>query len=282
MSNAQRICIALGSTHSKPGCVEENLREIESYANMAKEVTADILLTPEMSASGYGPYDEVVNVAEVAGGPIYQSLRQMARDYGMVICAGFAERTAGKTTDKPIIAHYIVYPEQDHPLVQRKNRLTGKEEDRFRPAVDESSLAQFATFKVHGVNCRLAVCSDACIEELPERFRQEKVQLLLNPGAQCYEVESLRAIDYSISLAESGVPPGELPQSYDQSYLEYSKQKIAIGAVSISGHDQYTGTRSGRLHFGYGLILSRSGDRLYGRGYGCSEVPAFGYEWIDV
>ena len=71
--------LAIASTTSKPGAVADNLRQIAGLAERAGHDGVDLLLTPELSASGYGPYPEVLATAEPAGnGPIFQALARMS------------------------------------------------------------------------------------------------------------------------------------------------------------------------------------------------------------
>lgn len=52
----KQLHIAIASTTSKPGKVEENLKQIAEFARRAGDNGAQLLLTPEMSATGYGNY----------------------------------------------------------------------------------------------------------------------------------------------------------------------------------------------------------------------------------
>lgn len=52
----KQLHIAIASTTSKPGKVEENLKQIAEFARRAGDDGAQLLLTPEMSATGYGNY----------------------------------------------------------------------------------------------------------------------------------------------------------------------------------------------------------------------------------
>src|SRR5438309_533175 len=116
----KNIHIAIGSTLSRPGNVRANLSEIAEFAKRGQDVGVDVLLTPELSASGYGPYPEVLATAEKAGaGPIYETLAAVARATSVVICAGFVEASG----DKKYLAHYAVFPAGNF-VVQRKHRVT--------------------------------------------------------------------------------------------------------------------------------------------------------------
>jgi hypothetical protein len=84
----KKLHIAIASTTSKPGAVADNLRQIAKFAEQAGRDGADLLLTPEMSASGYGPYPEILKTAEVAGrGKIYEKLAKSAEKNDVAICA---------------------------------------------------------------------------------------------------------------------------------------------------------------------------------------------------
>src|SRR5690606_27393054 len=117
----RKIHLAVGSTMSRPGQLDHNLEQIRRFAMQAGERGADLLLTPELSASGYGVYPEVLATAEAAGdGPIHRDLADAARRSGVVICAGFVERG---TEGRNYLSHYIVYPGGEFH-VQRKHRVT--------------------------------------------------------------------------------------------------------------------------------------------------------------
>ena len=158
----KQIHIAIGSTTSQPGAVAENLRQIAEFAAQAGRDGADLLLTPELSASGYGPYPEVLATAERSGeGAIFQALAVMARENGVVVCAGFVEACG----DKRYLAHYAVYPDGRF-IVQRKNRVMLTERpldpsgelippDPARPSGDPADsgqprVPQFSFFEVKG------------------------------------------------------------------------------------------------------------------------------------
>lgn len=184
----KEIHIGIGSTTSKPGDVAGNLRQIADFARQAKGDGADFILTPELSASGYGPYPEVLATAEPAGkGPIYQGLAQIARDSGVVVLAGFPEAANGKN----YLAHYGVWPDGKF-IVQRKNRVTINEQPFDTDAVlayenERDEIGQpihppvFTYFEIRGVRCAIAICADGGLANLGPILAANGVELLLNP-----------------------------------------------------------------------------------------------------
>ena len=186
---SKNIHIAIGSTCSKPGDIAGNLAQIEAFARQASADGADLILTPELSASGYGPYPEVLATAEPAGqGPIYKGLARMAGQYKVVVLAGFAEAANGKR----YLAHYAVWPD-GHFVVQRKNRVTINEQpfdtDMVMSYANERDeigqpLTQpvFQSFEIANVKCAISICADGGVANLNEILAGMDVELLLGPS----------------------------------------------------------------------------------------------------
>ncbi|HEY8665825.1 MAG TPA: carbon-nitrogen hydrolase family protein, partial [Tepidisphaeraceae bacterium] len=122
MKPAKPIHVGILSTCSKPADVDGNLDQIASFARQASADGVDILLTPEMSATGYGPYEDVLALAEIAGqGPIFRRLAEIAKETNVVITAGFVEQ--GPQPAIRYLSHYVVWPDGQF-IAQRKNRAT--------------------------------------------------------------------------------------------------------------------------------------------------------------
>ena len=266
----KRIHIAVGSTMSRPGDVDGNLRQIERFAEKAGEVGADILLTPELSAAGYGPYPAVLSTAEPAGdGPIYRALAAMARTNGVVIGAGFAEAHTGKT----YLSHYVVYPD-GHFVVQRKHRVTLAERPltpgvnliapdyQNNPPKDPADPGQptelrFRFFEVCGVRCAVAICADSGITGVNEHFAANGVELLLLPAGAGGERKD------RVTTADLATPQGrelylkilEMVFFPGRSVLDCIQYRRALAAVNQCGFD---GVRM--YHLGHGMIITPFGE----------------------
>jgi len=188
---SKKIHVAVASTTSKPGDVTGNLAQIEELAKRAAADGADLLLTPEMSASGYGSYPEVLLTAEAAGhGPIYRRLSMIANATGVVVCAGFVEAA----DNRRYLAHYVVYPGGMFK-VQRKHKVTLTERPldspvKLVPTGNETDPADsgqptethFNYFDVRGVRCGITICADSGINNVCGIFKQNGVELRLLPA----------------------------------------------------------------------------------------------------
>ncbi len=256
--------LAVGSTRSLPGDLPGNLAQIAAFAEQAGKMGCDLLLTPEMSATGYGGYPEVLALAEEAGcGPVYAALSALAREHGLAILAGFVEASGPKR----YLAHYAVFPDGTF-VVQRKHRVTPREAP-LDPAVElyfdetedighvREGQEQFNFFEVKGVRCGIIICADLGIRSRNAVFERAGVELLLLPtGAGGTREERVTNQDLTspegqqryYHQMQAACFPGE-------GILECIRQRRAMAAVNMVGYD-------GRnfYHGGQGSIVNRFGD----------------------
>lgn len=187
-SISRTLGIAVGSTCSKPGDVDGNIAQIAMLADKSSRAGCNVLLTPEMSASGYGNYNEVLATAEIAGqGPIYTELANIARINDITLMAGFVE----KSGIKKHIAHYIINPDGSY-IVQCKHRVTSAEFP-LDPSVDlyydeseeighvPDGMVNINYFHIGKVKCALLICADVGIRGLHDILDKANVELLFVP-----------------------------------------------------------------------------------------------------
>lgn len=288
------IHIAIASTTSKPGQVVQNLQQIREFAERAGRDGAHLLLTPELSASGYGPYPEVLATAEIAGeGPIFIELSSIARDNQVAIAAGFVEACNGKR----YLSHYVVFPDGRH-VVQRKNRVMLTERpldpsgqlhppDTSQPNYDPADPGQpcqpqFSTFELAGVRCAVVICADAGITRLNEILAEQRVQLLLLPtGAggdrkDRVTTEDLRAEagrQKYLFWLEKVFFPGP-------TVIDCIQYRRALAAVNLCGHDGLN-----HYHIGHGSIITPRGEvaaLLPGLPNLDRQRPTYAHSVVDV
>ena len=88
----QDICVAAVSTINRPGEPQANLANHASWTKRAGDEGAELVLFPEMGITGYWTDKRLWHVAEPVPGPSVAQLERIARDVGIVICAGIAEK----------------------------------------------------------------------------------------------------------------------------------------------------------------------------------------------
>ena len=258
--------IAIGSTCSKPGDVKGNLEQIRKFAMQSKVNGCHMLLTPEMSVTGYGGYDEVLACAEIAGdGPIYQGLAEMASESQTVIMAGFVERNQ----DKKHIAHYIVYQDGQF-VVQRKHRVTPREyplDPSVRLYFDDtedighvhSGEEQIQYFYINGIRCAVIICADLGIRNLYGILDENGVELLLLPTGAGGTREG-KAANEDLNTAEGvekylHIADNEyfFPRDGIRSCIAHRRAFAAVNMCGYDGKELYHGG-SGSVINQYGII----------------------------
>ncbi|WP_165822612.1 carbon-nitrogen hydrolase family protein [Paenibacillus montanisoli] len=263
---AKSIRAAIGSTCSKPGFLNDNLAQIADLAERAQWNGCHFLVTPEMSATGYGGYPEVLALAEVPGeGRIYESLARIAGDAGVVVTAGYVENNGGRLH----IAHYAVYPDGRF-VSQRKHRATPAEAP-LEPGValyyDDTEeighvppgMEHFMTFTINGVHCAIVICADLGVRDLNAILRREGVELVMLPvGAGGERSQRLSAAELEteegIRKYKEMLQRNSFPQS---GAIECLQNKRAVLAVNMGGFDGRS-----RYHGGSGSIVSARGEVL--------------------
>jgi predicted amidohydrolase len=258
------MMIGIGSTASQPGDVAGNLAQIAALAARAAANGCALLLTPELSAAGYGGYPAVLACAEPAGaGPIWHALAELAARHRLVLAAGFVEAAGARRH----LAHYVVYPD-GQTVVQRKHRVTPREAP-LEPAVplffdDTEEIghvppgqAHFVPFEVAGVRCALVICADLGVRERRALLRRDGVELMLLPtGAGGTRGERLDAAELAapdgmaryLAALRAACDPGDGAREC----IEDHRALAAVNMVGFDGQALY--------HGGQGSIVDPSGD----------------------
>jgi predicted amidohydrolase len=89
----EKIKLALAQISSKRGNKEENIRKIEKITKKAKAESADLVIFPELSLTGYVIRDQIYELAETIPGPSTQRIEEVARKTGMHIVFGMPEQS---------------------------------------------------------------------------------------------------------------------------------------------------------------------------------------------
>lgn len=153
------------------GAVDENLRRLDAYAARVAEHGADILVSPELFATGYAP----ALVADSDGQGIRAELAGIARRHGIVLVGSTVEATS---TGRHISAS--LFDSQGAELTRyRKSHLFGPEEQSvFLPGNDLPDLVP-----VLGLTVALGICYDIEFPEFARSAAQRGADLLLIPTA---------------------------------------------------------------------------------------------------
>ncbi len=266
----KKLRIALGSCCSKPGEVQENLEQIRHFAQQAAANQCHVLLTPELSVTGYGGYDCVLACAEIPGeGPIFRALKEISRESGVVLLCGFVEQDA-ENAQRKYLAHYIVFPDGNF-TVQRKHRVTPLEAP-LSPAVPlyfdgseeigqvREEEVRFSFFHINGLKCVVVICADAGIPHLHELLDRHQVDVMFLPvGAGGERKNKVTSQELLVKNGTAGIEKFISLCNNEYFYPQGSVRDSilhdrAIAAVNMCGYD---GIRL--YHGGSGSVVDQYG-----------------------
>lgn len=165
--------VALAHTFCAWGDVEGNLGRHEVLARRAARRGADLVVFPEASAHGLWKDPMVRLAAESLDGPIVARLRALARDLGLAVGFGLAERTAGK----PLNTWVLLDRRGRRLAVYRKNYPTPLESSYWR------RHDRRPVFPLLGVPTAVAICADCYRDELLRSYARRGARLVLMPHA---------------------------------------------------------------------------------------------------
>ena len=142
--------------------VAGNLRRLDAICASAAARRVEVLVTPEMFASGYAiTRSEVVRLAEEAGGPTETAVAQIARRHRLTIVYGHPERAPGGAAYN---AATMIGPDGAVRGRHRKVHLYGDlDRDQF-----VASGERPAAFDFDGSRAGMLICYDV---EFPEAAR---------------------------------------------------------------------------------------------------------------
>jgi 5-aminopentanamidase len=196
MSTTTRV--AAWQCQPGPLDVAGNLRRLDQICAQAAAQQVEVLVTPEMFTSGYGlTPEQVVSLAEDAGGPTDAAVAAIARRHGLAIVYGHPERAAGAGAYN---AATLVGPDGVVRGHHRKVHLFG-DVDRllFVPSADQPSAFDFDDARVG-----LLICYDVEFPEAVRRLAVDGARTVLVPTANMAGFEVVQQVLVRARACENG------------------------------------------------------------------------------
>jgi N-carbamoylputrescine amidase len=167
------VSIACCQIEPHVGYKDENIEKTLDFAGQAADLGADVILLPELANTGYvfNTREEAFGVAEeVPGGETTRLWEEFARDRGVYLAAGIAEREGNRLYNSSVLIGPDGYVGK-----YRKLHLWNREKLFFEPG--DLGLPVF-----HTPIGRLAmyVCYDMWFPELTRIYALQGVDLILN------------------------------------------------------------------------------------------------------
>ncbi len=153
---------------------EKNLEQISQAARSASATGANLLVTPEMSVTGYAIWNDIRRMAEPRDGFISAALQKMARELNLAITAGMPELDGGEIYNTAICA----LPSGDIHFYRKCHLFGADERAAFRQGAQPSEI-----FEIGGVKAGLLICYDVEFPEWTRTLALAGAELIIVPTA---------------------------------------------------------------------------------------------------
>lgn len=226
--------VALEQTAPVPGERDANVADLLRRARTALAEDADVVVFPELAASGYvTTATEVAATAEPLDGPFVQQLTEAAGESGGLVASGFCEREGDDYFNS------VVLVGGDGPvLCYRKLHLFDAEKEVFTPG---SSLEVVNTD--YG-RIGICVCYDLRFVETLRLLSLKGADIVLAPAAW-------------VAGFDADVPEEGLVQQAEAVIVQANLDQVAVVAVSQAGTHPSVQTLGGSVAVdAYGRLLA--------------------------
>jgi predicted amidohydrolase len=167
------LLVAAVCMRSEPGEVEKNLEQIDSFVGEASKRSADVVLFPELSISGY-TLKEPESIYDLARSrTILEKIVHMAQDAKLIVMAGMVEILQ---EGLPHITHAVAGPDGLMGLY-RKTHLSPPEEEKYG---EGHSLN---VFRERGLTFGLELCYESHFPEISTVLSLKGAEILFMPHA---------------------------------------------------------------------------------------------------
>jgi predicted amidohydrolase len=184
----------------QPGLLDVagNLRRLDEICAQAAARQVRVLVTPEMFTSGYGlTPDQVLSLAEDAGGPTEAAVAQIAQRHRMAIVYGHPERAAAGGAYN---AATLVGPDGVVRGRHRKVHLFGDvDRQLFVPSAEPPTAFTFDNARVG-----ILICYDVEFPEAVRRLAADGARAVLVPTANMAGFEEVQQILVRARACENG------------------------------------------------------------------------------
>jgi len=222
--------VALAVMRSVIGGKAENLIRMEGLAREAARRGAQVVCFPEMNISGYSLRREMGSIAEPIPGPSTEAVLQMARNFGVMILAGMAEK---EEKGRYFISHFAAGPE-GMIGVYRKIHLGPPEEGIFQAG------SECPVFSIAKARFGMELCFDGHFPELSTVLALKGAEILFIPHAS----------------------PRESTAEKKERWLRYLPARAYDNSLFVAACNLLGGTESGAVFSGGALILGPKGEVL--------------------
>jgi predicted amidohydrolase len=205
------------------GDAAANLSKIAQAAAAAADMGADLLVTPELSVTGYALAPaQFAEIAEGRDGDIIAALSEIAAEFEIAICAGFAEKDGEGVYNSAV----LVGPEGTTEFYRKAHLYGDAERAAFVPGGDAPHVFDFA-----GIRTAMLICYDVEFPEYVRTLALAGAELVLVPTALPAGLISRRVADMVVPTRafENGLFIAYADLCGDEGALSYGGRSVVVG-----------------------------------------------------
>ncbi|WP_067608943.1 carbon-nitrogen hydrolase family protein [Nocardiopsis listeri] len=219
MPNPLRVALDQGTGRS--GDTDSALLRLQESARAAAARGADLLVTPEMSLTGYNIGDRVRELAEPADGPLLEAVVRIATDSGVAVVYGFAELADGRVYN----AVRLVDSAGVSRALYRKTHLFGDlDRNLFDPGEELVVQADLG-----GHRLGFIVCYDVEFPEIARAHAMAGTTLLIVPTALMAPTTSVATILVPARAMENQIHVAYVNRCDAEGELDYVGLSTLVG-----------------------------------------------------
>ncbi len=210
-----KLCLWQPQAKDITADISSRLADLNDAAQAASSSQAQLIITPEMYATGYNiGVARVAELAEPLGGPILSQVADIAKSHGIAILIGFPELDGSGR-----IYNSAAFIDEQGQLLNayRKTHLYG-EVDRAQFSAGDSLCTPF---EFQGWRFASAICYDIEFPEVARHYAQAGADVLLVPTANMIPFDSVatrlvpaRAEENGLYVAYANYCGSEAPFDY--------------------------------------------------------------------
>ena len=219
MGAEQELRLALWQAESVAGKVDLAFAQILRAANAAAAAGAQVVVLPELFATGYDRDD--LDALAFEADAMAARLAPIARDAGCAICLGYPERAGAQVANAAICVGADGRPLANH----RKIQLYGPAEAlRFVPG------DRYTVFSLAGQKAAMLICYDVEFAPHVAALRDQGVTLLLVPTAAMHPFDHVGAHVVPAMAANHAMTIVYANLCGAEGALEYFGGSVIVGA----------------------------------------------------
>lgn len=198
MADNASVTVGIVQAAAVIGDIDGNLRTLRQGVNAAAELGAQVVVTPELFATGYDPRAAWTH----DGNAIRDEISVAARDAGVAVVASTVEERSDAAGQRRHIAASFFDEAGDEIARIRKRHLFDIERNYFTPADGYSEV-----FEWRGMRFGMGICYDVEFPEFVRTLAVNGAQILLVPTAVPKSPDGGGALAFSASQSSTLLVP---------------------------------------------------------------------------